>query len=103
MIGLPTFEAEVKCGTYCQGGSVDMTPTQYSQYTDPDEVWVRGDTVMAALTAIKTELAQAQQVLRRVRRALKYKYHPEAVLTLLESHRDVMRAALCAPYDAAED
>lgn len=42
-IGLPTFEAEVSCGAYCQGGSVNMKPTTYAEFTDADEVWVRGD------------------------------------------------------------
>lgn len=42
-IGLPTFEASVSCGAYCQGGSVNMQPTTYPEFTDADEVWVKGE------------------------------------------------------------
>lgn len=42
-IGLPTFEAEVSCGAYCQGGSVKMNPTTYPEFEEAEFVWVRGE------------------------------------------------------------
>ena len=44
-LGVPTFEASVACGTYCQGGVVRMEPTTYAEFTEASEVWVRGDVV----------------------------------------------------------
>ena len=58
-IGLPTFDASVSCGAYCLGGSVNMQPTTYPEFTDADEVWVRGDVVGTELERQRRELAEA--------------------------------------------
>lgn len=58
-IGLPTFEAEVSCGAYCQGGLVNMKPTTYPEFEDAEFVWVRGDDA-ARLAA---RLAEAERLL----------------------------------------
>jgi hypothetical protein len=61
-IGLPTFEAGVSCGTWCQGGSVAMTPTTQPEYTDAEDVWVKGD----AVAALAARLAEAERLLRSI-------------------------------------
>jgi hypothetical protein len=56
-IGLPCFEAEVSCGTWCQGGTVTMTPADGLRYTGADSVWVRGDDA----ARLRAELVKAKE------------------------------------------
>lgn len=58
-LGVPTYDASVSCGAFCLGGSVNMQPTTYPEFTDVDEVWVRGEDA-AALAA---RLAEAKRLL----------------------------------------
>lgn len=65
-VGLQTWEADVTCGVWCQGGSVRWLKTDHPQYTDASDVWVRGDDAIAALESLRAELAE----LRRFRKAI---------------------------------
>lgn len=56
-VGLQTWEADVTCGVWCQGGSVRWLKTDHPQYTDASDVWVRGDDAIAALESLRAELA----------------------------------------------
>ena len=65
-VGLQTWEADVTCGVWCQGGSVRWLKTEHPQYTDASDVWVRGDDAIAALESLRAELAE----LRRFRKVI---------------------------------
>jgi len=65
-VGLQTWEADVTCGVWCQGGSVRWLKTDHPQYTDASDVWVRGDDAIAALESLRAELAE----LRRFRKVI---------------------------------
>jgi hypothetical protein len=55
---VPTFEASVSCGSYCQGGTVSFEATTYPEYTDLWEVWVKG-TDVATLASSHADLLAA--------------------------------------------
>lgn len=59
---VPTFEASVSCGAWCQGGSVSFEATTYPEYADLSEVWVRG-TDVAALASSHADLLAALDIL----------------------------------------
>ncbi len=60
-VGLQTWEADVTCGVWCQGGSVRWLKTDHPQYTDASDVWVRGDDAIAALESLRAELAERDE------------------------------------------
>ena len=62
-VGLQTWEADVTCGVWCQGGSVRWLKTDHPQYTDASDVWVRGDDAIAALESLRAELAECAAAL----------------------------------------
>ncbi len=66
-VGLQTWEADVTCGVWCQGGSVRWLKTDHPQYTDASDVWVRGDDAIAALESLRAELAECREDAERYR------------------------------------
>ena len=56
-LAIPTYEPELRCGAWCQGGDVKMVPCDHPQFTDIDDVWCNGKDV-AALAA---RLAEAER------------------------------------------
>ena len=66
-VGLQTWEADVYCGVWCQGGSVRWLKTDHPQYTDASDVWVRGDDAIAALESLRAENARMRAALTRLR------------------------------------
>jgi len=60
-VGLQTWEADVTCGVWCQGGSVRWLKTDNPQYTDASDVWMRGDDAIAALESLRAELTEARK------------------------------------------
>lgn len=66
-VGLQTWEADVTCGVWCQGGSVRWLKTDHPQYTDASDVWVRGDDAIAALESLRAENARMRAALTRLR------------------------------------
>jgi hypothetical protein len=84
-LGVPSYDASVSCGAYCLGGSVNMQPTTYPEFTDANEVWVRGDDV-AALAA---RLAEAERLLRGVARG----GYPAGMAALLQDITQYFRAS----------
>ena len=69
-VGLQTWEADVTCGVWCQGGSVRWLKTDHPQYTDASDVWVRGDDAIAALESLRAELAACREEASRYLKAL---------------------------------
>jgi len=65
-VGLQTWEADVTCGVWCQGGSVRWLKTDHPQYTDASDVWVRGDDAIAALESLRAELAECIVALEKI-------------------------------------
>jgi len=66
-VGLQTWEADVTCGVWCQGGSVRWLKTDHPQYTDASDVWVRGDDAIAALESLRAELAELLAAIEAMR------------------------------------
>lgn len=62
-VGLQTWEADVTCGVWCQGGYVRWLKTDHPQYTDASDVWVRGDDAIAALESLRAELETMREAL----------------------------------------
>lgn len=62
-VGLPTFEASVSCGSWCQGGTVNMQPTTYAEHEEAEFVWVRGDVVGAEIESLRARLADLRRLL----------------------------------------
>ena len=46
-LGVPTYEIEVVCGPYCQGGSTKAKCCPYPEFTAAEDVWVKGSDVAA--------------------------------------------------------
>lgn len=88
-VGLPTFEASVSCGAWCQGGSVNMQPTSCAEYEEAEFVWVRGDVAGTELERLRSRLAEAEAEIARAdyatRRAVERLAEAEALLTKSES------------------
>lgn len=57
-LGIQTYEADVKCGMWCQGGSVKFYPTDHPHYTDIADVWVKGSDALELVNGLRAELAQ---------------------------------------------
>lgn len=96
-IGLPTFEASVSCGQWCQGGSVDMKPTMYAEHTNADEVWVKGEDA-AKLAAENAALRQRNEELRQANGWAELEAERDALRKDAERYHRVMQVirSLCA-------
>lgn len=57
-LGIPTYEADVECGMWCQGGSVKFYPTDHPHYTDIADVWVKGSDALNLVDTLRAELAE---------------------------------------------
>ena len=92
-VGLQTWEADVTCGVWCQGGSVRWLKTDHPQYTDASEVWVRGDDAIAALESLRAELADLQDGYSRLSRdfALAIESDSKHIAELAECREDAER------------
>lgn len=66
-LGVPTFEVSVSCGTYCLGGSANFQPTTYPEFTEADEVWVKGADVAAIAARLAVEEAHGEKYQRELR------------------------------------
>ena len=92
-VGLQTWEADVTCGVWCQGGSVRWLKTDNPQYTDASDVWVRGDDAIAALESLRAELADLQDGYSRLSRdfALAIESDSKHIAELAECREDAER------------
>lgn len=92
-VGLQTWEADVTCGVWCQGGSVRWLKTDHPQYTDASDVWVRGDDAIAALESLRAELADLQDGYSRLSRdfALAIESDSKHIAELAECREDAER------------
>ena len=70
-VSLPTYEPSVSCGMYCLGGVVTMTETDYPEYTDAEDVFVRGDIALSALTALRARVAERDEQIESVANMLR--------------------------------
>ena len=71
-VSLPTYEPSVSCGMYCLGGVVTMTETDYPEYTDAEDVFVRGDIALSALTALRARVAELEAALKDMQELAEY-------------------------------
>lgn len=60
-LGIQTYETDVVCGMWCQGGSVKFYPTNHPQYTDIADVWVKGSDALDLVNRLRAELAACKQ------------------------------------------
>lgn len=56
-LGVPTYEIEVVCGPYCQGGSTKAKCCPYPEFTAAEDVWVKGSDV----AALRARVAEAEE------------------------------------------
>lgn len=99
-VGLQTWEADVTCGVWCQGGSVRWLKTDHPQYTDASDVWVRGDDAIAALESLRAELAACSAVIEAARCIRHWHDAPNEGMVVSGSHVRELWKAL-NNYDAA--
>jgi hypothetical protein len=60
-LGIPTYEADVECGMWCQGGSVKFYPTDHPHYTDIADVWVKGLDALELVNRLRATIERLRE------------------------------------------